>query len=93
MEGAADNYKRDNRRSDFKCEPPKGKNVSQNGYTGVEIDLSSCGVPWRTRLYTRVVNNEREMYVAASAYAEEDADNVRRFMKSFTVGAAKTRSR
>ena len=93
MEGAAENYKRDNRRSDFKCEPPKRKNLSQNGYTGVEIDLSSCGVPWRARLYTRVVKSEREMYVAASAYAEEDAENVSRFMKSFTVGSAKPRSR
>lgn len=93
MEGAAENYKRDNRRTDFKCEPPAGKNVSQNGYTGVEIDLSPCGVPWRARMYTKVVNNEREMYVAASAYAEEDAANVTRFMKSFTVGTAKPRTR
>ena len=93
MEGAAENYKRDNRRTDFECETPARKNVSQNGYTGIEIDLSPCGVPWRARMYTKVVNNEREMYVAASAYAEEDAANVTRFMKSFTVGTAKARTR
>lgn len=94
MSDAADYNNRDNRRTDFKCQPPAPKNISQNGYKGVEVDLSSCGVLWRLRMYTKVVDNERVMYAAATAYAEEDAANVMRFLKSFTVGTpAKTRSR
>jgi len=92
MTGAAESYQRDNRRTDFKCQPPTGKNISQNGYTGVEFDLTSCRVPWRVRMYTKVVDNERLMYIAAAAYAEEDAENVMRFMKSFNVGSVKTRA-
>src|SRR5215467_12729857 len=76
MDSAAEGYKIDNRSTDFKCKPPTGKNVSQNGYTGVDYDFSSCGVPLRVRMYTKVVNNERLMYIATAAYAEEDAENV-----------------
>ena len=94
VKDAAESYNRDNRRTDFNCQAPAGKKVSQNGYTGIEFDLMpSCKVPWRVRMYTKVVDNERWMYIAATAYAEEDAANVARFLKSFTVGAAKTRSR
>lgn len=94
MTGAAESYNRDNRRTDFICQTPTGKKISQNGYTGIEFDLTtSCKVPWRVLIYTKVVDNERRMYIAATAYAEEDAGNVARFLKSFTVGAAKTRSR
>jgi hypothetical protein len=93
MEGAAESYKIDNRREDFNCQPPAGKKISQNGYSGLEFDLTSCRVPWRVRMYTRVVDGERQMYIAAAAYAEEDAANVSRFLKSFTVGSVKTRAR
>jgi hypothetical protein len=93
MEGAAESYKIDNRREDFNCRPPTGKHISQNGYTGVEFDLTSCRVPWRVRMYTKVVDGEREMYIAAAAYAEEDAANVSRFLRSFTVGSVTTRAR
>ena len=88
MSGAAESYKRDNRREDFNCKPPAGKSISQNGYSGIEIDLTSCSVPWKARLYTKVVDNERRMYIALTGYAEEDAANAARFLKSFTVGSA-----
>ena len=93
MEGAAESFKRDNRRTDFNCQPPAGRKISQNGYAGIEFNLTSCRVPWRVRIYTRVLDNERELYLAAAAYAEEDAENVTRFLKSFTVGVTSTRSR
>lgn len=91
---AIDYNNRDNRTTDYKCQPPEVKKFSQNGYAGAEFDLSSCGGLWRMRIYTKVVNNERVMYAIATAYAEEDSANVMRFMKTFTVGTpAKTRSR
>lgn len=93
METAAESYKIDNRRDDFNCRTPAGTKISQNGYHGVEFDLTSCQVPWRVRIYTKVVDNERQMYIAATAYAEEDAANASRFLKSFTIGSAKTRAR
>jgi hypothetical protein len=93
MAGAAESFKYDNRRSDFNCQSPSGKSLSQNGYTGIEYDLTPCRVPWRVRMYTKVVDSERQVYLGAAAFAEEDAENVTRFLKSITVGAAKTRTR
>ena len=44
-------------------------------------------------MFTRVVDEERQVYLGSVAYAEED-ENVMRFLKSFTVvAAAKTRNR
>jgi endonuclease YncB( thermonuclease family) len=90
--GVTEVNKIDNRRSDFKCQSPTKKNIVQNGYQGVEIGEASCGIPWRARMFTKVVNNERVLYLAIAAYAEEDVANVTRFMKSFTVGTPKTRA-
>lgn len=91
--GAAEVNKIDNRRSDFKCQAPARKSLSLNGYKGIELETTSCGIPWRARMFTKVVDNERLLYLAIAAYAEEDAANVTRFMKSFSVGSAKTRTR
>lgn len=77
----------------FLCELQNEKSISQNGYTGSEFDLSTCTVPARARAFTRVVDDERQMYVAVVFYMEED-DNVTRFIKSFTVGTGqKSKSR
>lgn len=72
-------------REDFKCEPRGRKDVSINGYTGVEFDLTSCTIPTRLRMYTRVVGDQRQMYMGATASVKED-ENVPRFLESFTVG-------
>jgi micrococcal nuclease len=72
--------------SQFRCEIPNEKNVSMSGYTGAEFDLRSCSVPARARVFTRVVEGEREMYLGVVFYVEED-ENVARFIKSFTVGS------
>jgi hypothetical protein len=77
----------------FLCELRNEKNISQSGYTGSEYDLSSCTVPARARAFTRVVDDQRQMYLAVVFYMQED-ENVTRFIKSFTVGAEqKSRTR
>ena len=74
------------RPASFKCELENEKSISQNGYTGSEFDLISCTVPARARVFTRVVGDQRQMYLAVVFYREED-ENVTRFIKSFTIGA------
>jgi endonuclease YncB( thermonuclease family) len=77
----------------FLCELQNETSISQGGYTGSEYDLRSCTVPARARVFTRLVNEQRQMYIAVAFYVEED-ENVSRFMNSFTIGAAqKSKSR
>ena len=77
----------------FVCELQNEKSISQTGYTGSEYELRSCTVPARARAFTRVVDDQRQMYMAVVFYMQED-ENVARFIKSFTVGARqKSRSR
>ncbi len=87
LKGAAEGYKRGSGDTNFKCQPRTQKNVSQSGFNGVEYDMSSCTVPSRVRMFTKVVDNERQVYIATVAYGEED-ENVMRFIKSFTIGLA-----
>ena len=70
----------------FQCELENEKSISQSGYTGSEFDLRSCTVPARARVFTKVVGDQRQMYLAVAFYREED-ENVTRFIKSFTIGA------
>ena len=77
----------------FVCELQNEKSISQSGFTGSEFDLSSCTIPARARAFTRVVDDQRQMYVAVVFYMEED-ENVTRFIKSFTINSTqRTRSR
>lgn len=92
LKGAAEGYQRGSGQDDFRCQPRSAKNISQNGYTGFEYDLTSCSVPSRLRMFTKVVDNERRVYIGTVVFGEED-ENVLRFLKTFNVGAAKTRSR
>src|SRR5262245_16992815 len=62
LKGAAQGYQRSSGQDDFKCQPRGPKNISQNGYAGVEYDLSSCTAPSRLRMYTKVVDNQRQVY-------------------------------
>ena len=71
----------------FSCELETEKNISINGFTGSEFELNSCTVPGRARAFTRVVDGQRQMYVAVAFYMEDDA-NVDRFLNSFIVGSA-----
>jgi endonuclease YncB( thermonuclease family) len=92
LKGAAEGYKRGSGDSNFKCQPRTQKNISQSGFSGVEYDMSSCTVPSLVRMFTKVVDNERQVYIATVAYGEED-ENVTRFIKSFTVGRVSTVTR
>jgi hypothetical protein len=95
VEGVKEGYearaKSVGRPTTFSCELENENDISRSGYTGSEFDLSSCTVPGYVRIFTKVVNNKRQMYVATAFYTAED-ENVTRFIKSFTVGstAAKT---
>jgi len=83
------------RPASFVCDLQNDINISQGGYTGSEFDLSSCTVPARARAFTRVVDDQRQMYLAFVFYMEED-ENVARFTKSFTINSgqkARTRGR
>jgi len=68
----------------FSCELQNEKEISMGGFTGLEFDLTSCTIPARARVFTRTIDNERQMYLATVFYLEED-DNVTRFMNSFTI--------
>ena len=71
----------------FSCDLQNERNVSMNGYTGSEFDLPSCTVPGKLRAFTRVVNGQRQMYIGAVFFWQEDP-NVSRFLKSFSAGTA-----
>jgi len=74
----------------FSCDLENEKDISRSGYTGSELDFSSCSVPGYARIFTKVVNNKRQMYIATAFYMAED-ENVMRFIKSFTVGSTATK--
>ena len=92
IRGANQGYERATGRPDYKCQARGQKKLSQNGYAGVEFDLTSCPAPTLIRVYTRVVDDQRQTYFAAVTYGE-DEENASRFLKSFTVGATKTAAR
>jgi endonuclease YncB( thermonuclease family) len=93
LKGAAEGYKRGSGDTNFKCDPRSRKIPASNGYTGLEFDLTSCPVPSRIRLYTKVIDGQRQVYVATAAYSEEESENATRFLKSFTVGRVSTVTR
>ena len=84
MKGFGEGYQSRNNQA-FSCELPDARNFSAGGYSGSDFDLPSCTIPTKVRAYTRVVGGERQMYIGAVFYAQEDP-NVARFIKSFTIG-------
>jgi hypothetical protein len=93
LKGAAEGYRRGSGDTNFKCEPRSRKIPSPSGYTAVEFDLSSCTIPSRIRMYTKVVDGQRQVYVATAAYTEEESENATRFLRSFTVSRVSTVTR
>jgi endonuclease YncB( thermonuclease family) len=75
----------------FSCDLQNEKDVSMLGFTGLEFDLSSCTIPTKARVFTRVTGSDRQMYLATVFYMEKD-DNISRFLNSFTITQA-TKSR
>lgn len=66
------------------CELENEKDISMHGYSGLEFDLSSCMLPAKARVFTRLINGERQMYIGSVFYLEPN-DNVDRFINSFTI--------
>jgi len=79
-------------RGHFFCRQQSEKDISTNGYVGREFDMSSCSLPTRARAFTKVVENQRQMYVGMVFYGDED-ENVGRFIKSFMVGRPRPKTR
>jgi endonuclease YncB( thermonuclease family) len=97
LSGVSEGYRRAGKlkglETTFVCQLEGEKNISTSGFTGSEFELKSCTVPGRARAFTRVVDGQRQMYVAVAFYMEDDA-NVTRFLNSFTVTPTqKTRKR
>jgi endonuclease YncB( thermonuclease family) len=85
MKGIAEGYNAKKGIDNFFCDPQTPSDVSLKGYFGREFDLSECSLNGTLRVFTRVVDNRRQMYVGAVFYSHKDP-NVSRFLKSFTVG-------
>ena len=73
-----------------RCRPQSEKDVSENGYYGIELDFTLCPMPTRIRAFTKATGDRREVYFASVTFREEDA-NVTRFLKTFTIRGKKAR--
>jgi endonuclease YncB( thermonuclease family) len=87
LEGFAEGYKNRNH-SEFSCEMQGERRFAAGGFSAIEYDLPSCTIPAKVRAYTRVVRGERQMYVGAVFYSQQEDENIARFMKSFTISIA-----
>jgi endonuclease YncB( thermonuclease family) len=66
------------------CDLENEKDISMHGYSGLEFDLSSCMLPTKARVFTRIIKGQRQMYIGSVFYVEPN-DNVDRFINSFTI--------
>ncbi len=92
LKGSAQGYERGSGRTDFSCKPRGQRNVSVSGYTATEFDLATCTTPIRIRIFTKVVEDRRRVYIAAAIFGEGD-ENIDRFFSSFKVGSSQTKAR
>lgn len=83
LRGVSEGARRNN--SEFSCEMQGERRFTAGGFSASEYDLPSCTIPAKVRAYSRVVGDDRQMYVGAVFYTQEEDANVLRFMKSFTV--------
>jgi micrococcal nuclease len=70
----------------FKCDPKSQRNVSTNGYSGQEFDLTGCTMPGLARVYTKVVGDDRQLVIGVTFFMQPDP-NTQRFLKSFKLGS------
>lgn len=84
LKGVAEGFQRSGG-GPFACELESERRISVNGYSGGDFELPTCTVPGKVRALTKVGAGQRQMYVAATFYMQEDA-NVSRFLRSFTAG-------
>ena len=90
LKGVNEGYAKAGGQQEVACESMPEKDISANGYVGTEFDLTSCTLPGRVRAFTRSTDDERQVYVAAVFFVEEE-ENVSRFLKSFTIVPAKAK--
>ncbi len=69
------------------CAPANEKYISVSGLPAIEFELKSCVIHGRVRIATKVVNEQRSVYVLGALFADED-DNVKRFLNSLTIESA-----
>jgi endonuclease YncB( thermonuclease family) len=74
------------------CQLTNEKYISVVGLPAVEFELASCALSGRARIVTKLVNGQRQVYVLAALYINED-DNVSRFLNSLSVDQPKSRPR
>lgn len=68
----------------FSCESMQNeKDVSMRGFAGLEFEFK-CMVPVKVRVFTRVIDGDRQVYLAMALYMEPEA-SVNRFINSFTI--------
>ncbi len=74
------------------CESMKNdKDISMHGFTGLQFEVK-CRAPFKVRVFTRIINGDRQVYLAMVLYREQEA-NINRFINSFTITPpAKSRS-
>jgi len=72
-------------RQKFKCDVKSERDVSGNGYSGQEFDLTGCTVPGLARVYTKVTGNDRQLIIGVTFFMQPDP-KTQRFLKSFNVG-------
>lgn len=66
------------------CASTNEKYISVSGLPAVEFELKSCQVQGRVRIVTKVVDEQRQMYVLGALFVKED-DSVTRFLNSFII--------
>ena len=69
----------------FKCDVKSKRDVSQNGFTGQEFDLTGCTKPGFARIYTKVAGGQREFVLGVTFYMQPDP-KTQRFLTSFRLG-------
>ena len=85
LKGFGDAFERRHPGQRFSCELQNEKDISRGGFAGLEFDLTSCTIPAKARVFTKVTGSgDRQMYLATVFYMDQD-DNVSRFLNSFTI--------
>ncbi|HET6862098.1 MAG TPA: thermonuclease family protein [Pyrinomonadaceae bacterium] len=82
LRGMASSFEARNGAGSFQCETPEPRTVSMKGYTGQEFNFQGCTLPGVARVFTKLVGDDRRMYVFGAFYKEKDA-NIGKFLKSF----------
>ena len=76
----------------FECEPASERSISSGGYAGREFDLTSCPIRGMARIYTRVIGDQRQIYLGY-VFSNEMDEKVSRFINSFKITVPKSAQR